>query len=201
MPMHPLNLNDEIISSTNGSTASGQPTEQPRVDDPKLSLHNQPTAGGERSGSLALPMKKNSAAPLIATVFIAVLLGVVTGFVLNTKLSLKTLPGGGATPVSQVASGTVKTGDVFGAQDASAFKDSAQGFLTAGGIDGEGSHRLLRSGGDSQTVYLTSSVTDLSKFEGMDVKIWGETFRGQKAGWLMDVGRVEIVNPQGQQPE
>jgi len=34
----------------------------------------------------------------------------------------------------------------------------------------------------------------------MEVKIWGETFKAQKAGWLMDVGRVEIVNPDGEAP-
>lgn len=96
--------------------------------------------------------------------------------------------------------GQVKTGDVFGVQDENTFKDSAQGYLEAGGIDGEGSHKLIRPGGVSQTVYLTSSITDLDKFIGMDVKIWGETFKGQKAGWLMDVGRIEITNLEGQAP-
>jgi hypothetical protein len=91
-------------------------------------------------------------------------------------------------------------GDVFGVQDEKTFKDSAEGYLEIGGLDGEGSHKLLRPGGDSQTVYLTSSVTDLDKFDGMSVKVWGETFKGQKAGWLMDVGRVQIVSPQGEKP-
>jgi hypothetical protein len=105
--------------------------------------------------------------------------------------------------ISQVATdvASIKNGDVFGSQDADTFNDSAQGYLVAGGIDGEGSHRLERMGGISQTVYLTSSVTDLDKFVGMDVKVWGETNKGQKAGWLMDVGRVQIVNIQGTQPE
>lgn len=30
--------------------------------------------------------------------------------------------------------------------------------------------------------------------------IWGETFKGQKAGWLMDVGRVEVVNTSATKP-
>ena len=102
--------------------------------------------------------------------------------------------------MSQVAQGTVKNGDIFGSPDAETFKDSAQGYLEAGGLESEGSHKLLRPGGDSQTVYLTSSVTDLDKFLGMEVKIWGETFKAQQAGWLMDVGRVEIVNTQAQAP-
>lgn len=87
---------------------------------------------------------------------------------------------------------TVKEGQVFGAKDASAFKDSVEGVLVAGGIGGEGSHHILRAGGASQSVYLTSSVVDLKMFEGAKVKVSGETFKGQKAGWLMDVGRVEV---------
>lgn len=87
---------------------------------------------------------------------------------------------------------TVKVGQVFGAKDATAFKDSVEGVLVVGGIGGEGSHHILRAGGDSQSVYLTSSVMDLKMFEGAKVKVSGETFKGQKAGWLMDVGRVEV---------
>lgn len=97
--------------------------------------------------------------------------------------------------------GNIKNGDVFGSADASAFKDSAQGYLEIGGLNEEGSHKLLRTGGSSQTVYLTSSVTDLDKFNGMEVKVWGETQAGNKVGWLMDVGRVEIINIKGIAPE
>lgn len=102
--------------------------------------------------------------------------------------------------IQAVAGTTIKTGDVFGSANTTDFKDSAQGFMVAGGIGGEGSDHLLRAGGANQTVYLTSSVTDLSKFEGMEVKVWGETFQGQKAGWLMDVGRVQVINTQGTAP-
>ncbi len=90
------------------------------------------------------------------------------------------------------AAAAVKVGQVFGAKDATAFKDSVEGVLVAGGIGGEGSHHIIRPGGDSQSVYLTSSVVDLKLFEGSKVKVSGETFKGQKAGWLMDVGRVEV---------
>lgn len=97
--------------------------------------------------------------------------------------------------------GNINNGDVFGSADASIFKDSAQGYLEAGGLNNEGSHKLLRIGGASQTVYLTSSVTDLDKFNGMEVKVSGETQTGNKVGWLMDVGRVEIINVKGEVPE
>lgn len=96
--------------------------------------------------------------------------------------------------------GKVKAGDIFGVKDEQTFKDSAQGYLEIGGINGEGSHKIIRPGGDSQTVYLTSSITDLDKFDKMEVKVWGETFKGQNAGWLMDVGRIEVINPEGKLP-
>ena len=191
MPMHQLNLTDDATSTTEQVIT---PT-QPRVDDPMLSSHNQAPIASKT-------MKKRPVGPLLITVLVTVLLGVGTGFLLNKQFPAGgSMGGNGATPVAQVATGDVKAGDVFGSTDASAFKDSASGFLEAGPADGEGSHNLVRPGGVTQTVTLTSYVTDLSKFEGMEVKVWGETFRGQKAGWLMDVGRVEVVNPSGEKPE
>ncbi|MFZ1549532.1 MAG: hypothetical protein WAT44_03660, partial [Microgenomates group bacterium] len=72
------------------------------------------------------------------------------------------------------------------------FPDAAMGILKEGGIDGEGSYHLERPGGKSQNVYLTSSIVDLAKFVGKKIKVQGETFSGQTAGWLMDVGYVEL---------
>lgn len=79
-----------------------------------------------------------------------------------------------------------------GIVDKKTFKDSAEGILREGGIDGEGNFHLERPGGTSQNAYLTSSTVDLSNYIGKKVKVWGQTFSGQKAGWLMDVGLVEI---------
>jgi hypothetical protein len=96
---------------------------------------------------------------------------------------------------SQNASGgsQVKKGEIIGSQDKT-YTDTAQGLLKKGGIDGEGAYHLQRPGGDSQNVYLTSSVLDLSKFEDRQIKVWGQTYQGDKAGWLMDVGRVQVLN-------
>lgn len=96
---------------------------------------------------------------------------------------------------SQTANGSsqVKKGEIIGSDD-KAYTDTAQGTLKAGGIDGEGAYHLQRPGGDSQNVYLTSSVLDLSQFEGRQIKVWGQTYQGDKAGWLMDVGRVQVLN-------
>lgn len=88
----------------------------------------------------------------------------------------------------------VKVGDIFGSADEKAFNTSATGVLDKGGMNGEGTHKLVRPGGVSQTAYLTSSVIDLDSLVGHQVTIWGETFKGQKAGWLMDVGRAKVEN-------
>lgn len=71
--------------------------------------------------------------------------------------------------------------------------DKATGLLEKGGVEGEGTHHLTRDGGPSQNVYLTSSVINLDDFVGRKVEVWGETNKAQKAGWLMDVVRVKVV--------
>lgn len=89
----------------------------------------------------------------------------------------------------------VKTANEEGVKDASNFKDTATGKVIAndGKLTNEGTHILVR-GDPSQNVYLTSAVIDLSKYENKNVQVWGETYKGQKAGWLMDVGRVKVAN-------
>lgn len=87
----------------------------------------------------------------------------------------------------------ITKGLVVGANDKSQFPDEAEGKLVEGGIDGEGTHHLERPGGPSQNVYLTSSNVDLQKFEGRKVKVDGKTFAAEKAGWLMDVGQLEVL--------
>ena len=61
-----------------------------------------------------------------------------------------------------------------------------------GGTEGEGQYHLVRPGGDSQNVYLTSSSVDLSQFMNQKIKVWGQTQTAQHAGWLMDVGKVQV---------
>jgi len=82
---------------------------------------------------------------------------------------------------------------IVGVMDKKTFRDKAEGILREGGINGEGNFHLERPGGESQKVYLTSSTVDLSLYVGKRVRVWGETFAGEKAGWLMDVGLVEVL--------
>lgn len=91
------------------------------------------------------------------------------------------------------AENAVVVGQSYGSADTKLFRDTTEGTLAEGGIDGEGQYHLVRSGGESQNVYLTSSTVDLSLFVGRKIKIAGQTQEGQKAGWLMDVGRVEVL--------
>ena len=117
----------------------------------------------------------------------AIVLGVMTGYALSKR-------GGSATLSSdKLDSASISKGTVVGSDNTKIFKDTAEGTLKGGGINGEGQYHLVRPGGESQNVYLTSSHVDLSKFVAKKIKVWGETQKAQYAGWLMDVGRVEVL--------
>lgn len=76
------------------------------------------------------------------------------------------------------------------------FRDSAEGVVEKNDIDkyAQGTHKLIRPGGESQTAFLTSSVLDLDAYVGKKVKVQGETYGSSQVGWLMDVGKVEEIN-------
>lgn len=130
---------------------------------------------------------------------IAIVAGTLTGF---GAYKLKSKNNISSNQVQNVTTdpNQIKNGDVFGVQDKDTFADNVTGYIEKGGIDGEGSHKLLREGGSSQTVALTSSVVDLDKLVGMEVKLYGETNKAEKAGWFMDVGRVEVTNTKAEAP-
>jgi hypothetical protein len=87
----------------------------------------------------------------------------------------------------------VPAGKTYGSTDTKTYKDTAEGTLKEGGIADEGQYHLARPGGESQNVYLTSSLVDMSKFLDRKIKVWGQTQKAQTAGWLMDVGRIEVL--------
>ena len=139
-------------------------------------------------------MKNNSLIPLIVIFLVVAVGGFYSGSWLKAKNS--------GTIISEKLEGIqadipitgVNVGDIFGSADEKMFKDPATGVIDKGGFNGEGTHKLVRAGGVSQTVYLTSSTIDLDALVGHQVTIWGQTFKGQKVGWLMDVGRVKVEN-------
>lgn len=143
-------------------------------------------------------MKKKAKKITTIICVLALVAGVGTGFGVRQLQRQQTSSANES--IQPVAGDNIKEGDVFGMTNTEIFKDTVIGYLEVGGLNGEGSHKLLRPGGESQTVYLTSSATDLDKLAGMEVKVWGETYKGQQVGWLMDVGRVEVVNPTAEPP-
>lgn len=182
---------DRIEVSTN--KASTVPSERPILTGKQVGPLQSGRGKSSGASSADMATKRFTVIAVAATV----LLGVVSGTVLAlTTRSMGPVvtetvsdpTGQGAIPESEV-----KVGAVFGAPDEENSKDSTEGVLILGGIQGEGSHTLLRPGGASQNVYLTSSVVDLNQFQNQRVRIWGETFKGQKAGWLMDVIRLEVL--------
>lgn len=118
----------------------------------------------------------------------SIVLGLFSGYILakSSKSS------GATTAVDKITNQAPKTAQ----QDNRTFRDFAEGTLAkrptpkSGEDYAEGTHLLIRNG--AVPVALTSSVVDLSQYEGKKVKVFGETQKAIKEGWLMDVGKVEV---------
>jgi hypothetical protein len=132
---------------------------------------------------------------------IVVILGLTSGFWLSRILPSSTssnklsqeLNKNDAISTDQISgSEQLEPGVVYGNSSA-IFSDSAQGVVTAGNINGEGTHILVREGGDSQRVSLTSSTVDLDLFIDKKVIVKGQTNDSRKTGWLLDVGNIKII--------
>lgn len=128
-------------------------------------------------------MKPMKIQPMVLGVYIVLIaMGIGTGYLLSRA--------GGNTGGKP---SMIKTDKTAGIQDAKTFKDSAEGTIEKGGVDGEGTHKLVREGGPSQTAFLISSAVDLDEYVGKKIRVWGETFAAKKAAWLMDVGKIELL--------
>lgn len=163
-----------------GSTKS----EEIESDDSLMHSMNESSSRREKNSSSFLTTK------LFIFIVIAALLGVGTGYFLAQR--------GGKTGIASLDkaanSAKIAKGEVFGSDDTKTFKDVAEGQVKIGGVDGEGTHSLIRPGGDTQTVCMTSSHVDLGALDGRKVKVWGQTNTAETCGWLMDVGRVEVLD-------
>ncbi|MBI2596161.1 hypothetical protein HYW46_05520 [Candidatus Daviesbacteria bacterium] len=115
---------------------------------------------------------------------VALVAGVGTGYVLargNTQ----------TTKIPSVVPQAAKSAQ----SDTRTFRDFAEGKIEKKPepknqeVYSEGTHMLIRD--KAVPVALTSSVVDLSLYEGKFVKVYGETQKAIKEGWLMDVGKVE----------
>lgn len=190
IPLNKLKTNKEAVTS---SKAPESPKKLMRQLDDKPKQ--------KRTG----PTKPNPALmTVVALVIVAA--GTLTGFGLSKATGSSGSGGvkkgadiaGVEQGTGKIEEGQVKKGAILGNPEKTG--DEADGVLAIGGINGEGSHRLLRPGGPSQTVYLTSSVVDLNQLNGHRVKVWGETFSAQSAGWLMDVVTVEVLELDAPRP-
>lgn len=130
-------------------------------------------------------LKKNLL--MVGAAVLVILGGLGTGWLISGRA--KVGGSGGKATTTKVKQGPKEAG----LEDESTFKDSAEGVLEEGGIGGEGTYHLVREGGPSQNVYLTSTSIDLGGFVGKKVKVWGETMSAKHAGWLMDVGKIKVT--------
>lgn len=124
--------------------------------------------------------------PYVLASFLVVLAGVGVAWVLSSRVINKSGSG-------LAAPGAKVTSTEAGLLDPNTKYDNTTGTLKEGGIGQEGTHHLERDGGASKNVYLTSSMIDLQSFVGKKVEVWGETLASKKAGWLMDVAKIKIV--------
>ena len=138
----------------------------------------------------ALPLKTMEV-PSLNKIFIGILVAsIVLGGVAGFLLSRSNKSSSTSTPAATTIQ--AKTAS----QDNQTFRDFAEGTIQKRpdpkNADEyvEGTHLLVRDG--AVPVALTSSVVDLSQYEGKRVKVFGETQKAIKEGWLMDVGKVEV---------
>lgn len=149
-------------------------------------LPKEPVVATESQKLVDQTMSKKVNTVIYFVYFVLILLGVGTGYLLHRNLS------GGKGIGSGEKVTMTKTEKVEGLNDAKTFADPAEGIVEKGGVDTEGTHKLIREGGPSKTVALVSSVLDLDDYIGKKVTVWGQTFPPQKAGWFMDVGKIEL---------
>ncbi len=136
---------------------------------------------GQLSGSMVRKLT-----PIVLIIFI-IAGGAISGLYLSS-LARKTAE---KSPISQEEQLTPEVKQSFN----QTFRDQAEGVVEKNDkLDkyAQGTHKLNRLGGESQTAFLTSSVLDLDQYVGKKVKVFGETFGSSQVGWLMDVGKVEV---------
>lgn len=129
-----------------------------------------------------------STMPLVVIILLACITGSLSGAAVAKYSASSTTKTEGV----QMKQGTGINKNAFGTKNEKRFPDSAEGTLKKGGVDGEGTHHLERKGGPSQNVYLTSSAVNLDQFVNKKVHVWGKTYSAQTAGWLMDIGYLEL---------
>jgi hypothetical protein len=161
---------------------SGAPV--PGVNPPDQPILRSFSTNQNQNGATKKPLM-----PLIAIVLAVVFAGIATGWAIAKVESPS------SSTNKEVAAGDANLADKeVGIDDESMFEeDTPEGVLKEGGLEGEGTHHLDRGAGPDKMVYLTSSVINLDNFVGKKVRVWGNTVAAQQAPWLMDVGKIKII--------
>lgn len=157
---------------------------------PQKSAFSSKPGGATMMQSFKEDKKGPSTLKVLFVMLVMAALGIGTGY---GVASFSAQPGQSGIVPKALDPNAPEKGQTYGSEDTSSYKDTTEGVVKEGGIEGEGQYHLERPGGESQNVYMTSSTVDLSKFVGQKVKVWGATQTAQHAGWLMDVGRVEVL--------
>ena len=154
---------------------------------PPLTTTSTPPAPAISALKNRIPFLKRVPSRIVALMVVVVLAGVGTGYFLSTQASPSSVT---------VAPGVKSIGKEVGITDGKILRDCAQGILETNDPSDkktEGSHKLIREGGPSQTLYMTSSVLALDEYIGKKVEVCGETVQSKKVAWFMDVGRLKLL--------
>jgi len=148
----------------------------------------------QSSSSITQPMEPKKTAKFFAKIVPLLLIIVLIGAGIFTGLMLTSVN------KSKASQGNVLSEENLAPEIkenfSQTFKDEAEGIVEKNDDFekyAQGPWKLIRAGGESQTAYLTSSVMDLDEFIGKNVKVYGETFGSDQVSWLMDVGKVEVI--------
>ena len=144
------------------------------------------------SGNLREAPKRNSLSKFLPVILIILVVtaGIASGLIFSSRSKF-------AQKQREEPKAAIEEEDLSGQQKESfsqTFRDQAEGTVEKNDQlekYAQGTHKLVRPGGESQTAYLTSSVLDLDQYVGKKVIVYGETFGSSQVGWLMDVGKVE----------
>ncbi len=139
------------------------------------------------------PVSKSAAMLPVVLFAVAIISGIGTGWLVSKKVGANGTTGSNNAGAGVTTKNSVASETEAGIDDAEAFPDTAEGILVEGGISGEGTHHLDRGMGPAKDVYLSSTVINLQNFVGKKVEVRGQTISGKKAGWLMDVGKIKVI--------
>ena len=130
--------------------ADNKPIETPEENNTKIPEDKNKKGIVKEMSIKKTPSTKNIAINISVSLLV-VIVGIFSGWGLSQVVSKQS----SQTPEEQamVNEEEIKPGDIYG-QETNGFRDSAEGVLLKGGIEGEGSHRILRPGGETQTVYI-----------------------------------------------